>query len=96
MCVDKIAVRSAAKSQCSGLSTSTVPHLNLRTNTPFRSAGGPCRYGKWRSDAGVDGLTGDVIMLECECVTELACPSSDGDVIIDSLRLACPSFPSVG
>lgn len=86
MCVDKTAVRIAAKSQCWGLSTSTVPHLNFLTNTPLRSAGGPVRYAKClAAELGVEGDVGDV----CAESTDCPCPSSEGTAPADP-----PSVPT--
>lgn len=55
--VNRIAVRRAAKSQWSGFSTSTLPHLNFRVNTPLRSSGGPRRNTDLRT-VGLSGETG--------------------------------------
>jgi len=55
-CVNRIAVRRAAKSQCAGFSTSTVPHLNFLVNTPLRSSGGPCVNACLRTT----GLSGEM------------------------------------
>ena len=67
MCVDNTAVLNAAKSQCSGESTSIVPHRYLLTNTPLKFAGGPAKY-----ENPLLELEGEMGVAKVESATDVA------------------------